>query len=111
MVMKSCVDIVWEVVGEDGGDSRYRVVREGETSLCCSRCGSISQGTSGAEDGYIGCDWGIDGHRGLEIFASGGSEEDVVGVDGNILMERGEQEGVKDFLGDSGRSGRHGRWR
>ena len=29
VVVKACVDIVWEVVGEDCGDSRYSVVREG----------------------------------------------------------------------------------
>ena len=108
VVVKSSVDIVWKVVGEDCGDSRYSVVGERETSLCRGGCGSVRQRTSGAEDGYIGCGRGIGGHRGSEVFASGGSDEDVVGVDGNVLMERGKEEGVKDFLGDLGGSGRHG---
>ena len=107
VVVKSCVDIVWEVVGEDCGDSRYSVVREGETSLCRGRCGNVRQGSSGVEDGYIGRGWGIGGRRGSEVFASGGSDEDVVGVDGNVLVERGKEEGVEDFLSDLGGSRRH----
>jgi hypothetical protein len=109
VVVKACVDIVREVIGEDCGDSRYSVVREGETSLCCGRYGGVRQRTSGAEDGYIGCGWGSGGHRGSEVFTSGGSDKDVVGVDSNILVERGEEEGVEDFLGDLGGSRRHGR--
>ena len=108
VVVKACVDIMWEVIGEDCGDSRYGVVREGEASLCCGGCGSVRQRAFGAEDGHIGRDWGIGGHRGSEVFTSGGSDEDIVGVDGNVLVERGEEEGIEDFLGDSGRSGRHG---
>ena len=108
VVVKSCVDIVGEIIREDGGDGRYSVVREGETSLCHGRYGSVRQRSSGAEDGYIGCSRGIGGHRGSEVLASRRSDENVVGVDGNVLVERGKEEGVKDFLGDLGRSGRHG---
>ena len=111
VVVESGIDIVREVVGEDCGDSRYSVVGEGETPLCRGRCGSVRQRTSGAEDGYIGCGWGIGGHWGSEVFASGGSDEDVVGVDGNVLVERGKEKGVENFLGDLGGSGRHGDWR
>ena len=107
VVVKSSVDVMWEVVGEDCGDSRCCVIREGETSLRRGGCGSVYQGTSGTEDGYIGCRRGVGGHRGSEVFASGGGDEDVVGVDGNIFMEWGEEEGIEDFLDYAGRSGRH----
>ena len=109
VAVKSCVDIVREVVGEDCGDSCYSVIGEGETSLCRGRCGGVTQRTSGAEDGYIGYGWGIGSRRGSEVFASGGSDEDVIGVDGNVFVEWGEEESIKDFLGDAGRCGRHGR--
>ena len=109
VVVKSRVDVVWKVVGKDCGDSRCSVVREGETSLCHGGCGSVRQRTFGAEDGYIGCGWGIGGRWGSEVFVSGGSDKDVVGVDGNVLVEWGDEEGVKDFLGNLGGSGRHGR--
>ena len=109
VVVKLCVDTVWKVVGEDGGDSRYSVVREGETSLRRSRCGTIRQRTSGTEDGYISRGWSVGGHRGSEVFASGRGDEDVVGVDGNVLVERGKKEGVEDLLSYLGGSGRHGR--
>ena len=110
VIVKACVDIVWKVIREDGGDSRYGVVGKGEASLCRGGRGSVRQRAFGTEDGDIGCGWGTRGHGGSKVFASGGSDEDVVGVDGNILMERGEEESVEDFLGDLGRSGRHGRW-
>ena len=109
VVVKSCIDVVWEIIGEDGGDGRYSVVREREASLCRGGRGSIRQGMSGAEDGYIGCSRGIGSYRGSEILASGRSNEDVVGIDGNVLVERGKEEGVEDFLSDLGRSRRH-RW-
>ena len=110
VVVKTGVDIVREVVRKDCGDSRDGVIGERETSLCRGRCGSVSQRTSGVEDRHIGCDRSVGGHRGSEVFASGGSDEDVIGVDGNILMEWGKEEGVEDLLGDPGRSGRHGQW-
>ena len=109
VVVKSCVNVVREVVGKDCGDSRYSMVREGETSLHRGRCGGVRQGTPGAKDGYIGRGRGIGSRRGSEVFASRRSDEDVVGVDGDVLVERGEEEGVEDFLSYSGRSGRH-RW-
>ena len=107
VVVKACVDVVWEVVREDRSDSRDGVVREGETPLCHGRCGSVCQRTFGAEDGYIGCGWGICGHRGSEVFASGRSDEDVVRVYGDVLVEWGEEEGVENLLSDLGGSGRH----
>ena len=110
VVVKTGVDVVREVVRKDCGDSRDSVVREGEVSLCRGRCGSIRQRTLGAEDGYISRGWGFCVHWGSEVFALGGSDEDIIGIDGDILVERGEEESVKDLLGDSRRSGRHGGW-
>ena len=107
VVVKSSVDIVREIVGENCGDGRRSVVREGETSLRRGRCGGVRQRTSGVEDRYVSCGRGINGHRGSEVFSSGGSDENVVGVNGDIFVERGKEEGVEDFLGDLGRSGRH----
>ena len=109
MVVKASVDIVGEVIRKDGGNSRNGMIREGEASLCRGRCGSVRQRTFGAEDGYIGRDWGIGGHRWSEVFTSGRSDKDIVGVDSNVLVVWGEEEGIKDFLGDLGGSGRHGR--
>ena len=63
VVVKACVNIVWKVVREDGGDSRYGVVGKGEASLCRGGRGSVCQGTFGTEDGHIGRGWGICGHR------------------------------------------------
>ena len=108
VVVKSCVDIVREVIGENGGDGCYSVVGEGETSLCRGRCGSVSQRTFGTEDGYIGCGRDTWGCRRSEVFALRGGDENIVGVNGNVFVEWGEEESVEDFLGDLGRSGRHG---
>ena len=108
VVVKSCVNIVWEVVGEDCGDSLCSVVREGEASLRRGRRGGVCEGTSGTEDRDVSRARGIGGHRGPEVFAVRGGDKDVVGVDGDILVDRGEEEGVEDFLSDLGRSGRHG---
>ena len=108
MVVKSCVDIMREVVGEDGGDSRNSVVREGETSLRRGRCGGICEGTSGTEDRDVSRVRGIGGHRGSEVFTARGGDKDVVRVDGDVLVKWGEEESVEYFLGYAGRCGRHG---
>ena len=108
VVVKSCVDVVWEVVGEDCGDSRCSVVREGEASLRRGRCGGVCEGTSGTEDRDVSRARGIGGHRGSKVFAARGGDEDVVGVDSDVLVKRGEEEGVEYFLGYAGRCGRHG---
>ena len=79
VVVKACVDIVWEVVGEDCGDSCYSVVRERETSLCRGRCGGVYEGTSGTEDRDVSRARGISSHWGSEIFAArGGDRKSVV---------------------------------
>ena len=107
VVMKASIDIVREVVGKDCGDSRYSVVGKGKTPLCRSGCGSLCKGTSGAEDRDESRGRSIGGHRGSEVVAAWRGDEDIVGVNGNMFVKRGEEEGVEDFLCDLGRSGRH----
>ena len=107
VVVKSCVDVVWEVVGEDCGDSRYSVIREGETSLCRGRCGIVHERTFSTEDGDISRGVGSGIHRRLEVFATRRGDEDVVGVNGDFLVKRSEEESVENFLSDLGGSGRH----
>ena len=109
VVVKSGVDVVWEVVGEDCGDSRRGVIREGKASLCRGRCGGICEGASGAEDRNVSRAWGIGGHRGPEVFVSGRGDEDIVGVYSDVFVERGEEEGVENLLSNLGGSGRHHR--
>ena len=111
VVVKACVNVVREIIREDRGDGRDSVVGKGETSLRRGGCGSIRERTSGAEDGYIGCSGGVCGHWGSKVFTSWGSDEDVVGVNSDILMEWSEEESVEDFLGCPRGSGRHGDWR
>jgi hypothetical protein len=109
VVMKAGVDIVWEVVREDCSNSRGSVVRKGEVPLRRGRYGSVHERALGAENGDIGRDWGSGVHRGSEVFASRGGNENIIGIDGNVFVKRGEEESVKDFLGYLRGSGRHGR--
>ena len=108
VVVETGIDIVREVVGKDCGDSRGGVVGEGEAPLRGGRCRSVRQWSSGTEDGDIGCSRGVRGHRGSKVFATWRGDKDVIGIDSNILVERGEEESVENLLGDSGRGGRHG---
>ena len=50
VVMKAGVNIMREVIGKDGGDSRGGVVGKGETSLRRSRCRGAFEGALSAED-------------------------------------------------------------
>ena len=109
VVVEMCVDIVREVIREDRSDSCGGVVGKGETPLRRGRCGSIRKRSLGAEDGYISRGWGICGRWGPKVFMSWGGDKDIVGVNGDVLVERSKEESVEDFLGDLGRSGRHGR--
>ena len=107
VVMETRVDVAWEVIREDRSDSHGGMVGEGETPLHRGGCGSIHKRTFGAEDGYIGRGWGVHGHWGSKVFMSWGGDKDVVGVNGDILVERSKEESVEDFLSDLGGSGRH----
>ena len=110
VVVEAGVDIVGEIVGKDCGDSRDGVIREGEASLRGGGYGSACEGAFGAEDRDVSRDRGISGHRGSEVFAARRGDEDIVGVDSDILVKWSEEEGVENFLSDLGRSGRHGDW-
>ena len=107
VVVKACVDIVWEVIREDCGNSRNGVVGKGETPLRRGGCGSVRKGAFSAKNRDVSCSWGSGGYRGSEVFTSRGSDEDIVRVDGNIFVKRGEEESVENLLGDLGRSRRH----
>jgi hypothetical protein len=109
VVVKAGIYIVGEVVGKDRGYGRDGVIGERETALCGSGCGGVRQRSTGAKDGYIGRSWGVCGHRGSEIFAAWGGDKDVVGVDGDVLVEWSKEESVEDFLSYSRGSGRHRR--
>ena len=107
MVVKACVDIMWEVVQEDCGDGHDSVVREGEAPLRHGRSGNVHKRAFRAKNRDISRDWGGGGHQGSEILASRGGDENIVRVNGDILVKRGKEEGVEDFLGYLGGSGRH----
>jgi hypothetical protein len=84
------------------------VVREREASLCRSGYGSVRERASSTEDRDVGRARGTSGHRGSEVFAARRGDKDIVGVNGDIFMKRGEEESVEDFLGYLRGSGRHG---
>ena len=50
---------------------------------------------------------GISSYRGLVVFLTRRGNVNIVGVDGDIVMERSKKEGVEQFLGNAGGSGRH----
>ena len=108
VVVKARINIVREVVREDCGDSCGSVVGEGKTSLCCGGHGDVLERSFGAKNGDVSCGWGRSGHRGSEVFASGGGDKDVVGVNGDVFVKWGEKESVEYFLGYAGGRGGHG---
>ena len=107
MVVKACVDIMWEVVRKDCGNGRNSVVGEGEAPLCRGGSGSVHERAFSAENRDISCDWGDGGHWGSKSLASRGGDENIIGVNGDILVKQGKEEGVEDFLSYLGGSGRH----
>ena len=109
VIVKACVDIMREVVRDDGGDGRDGMVWKRETPLCRSGRRGVCQRVVSTEDRDVSRDGNIGGHRGSEVFVTRRSGEYVVGVDGNVLVEWGEKESVEYFLSYAGRSGRHGR--
>jgi hypothetical protein len=108
MVVKAGVDIMGEVIRKDCGDSRDSVVREGKAPLRRGGSRSVHERTFRAEDGDVGRSWSGGSHWGSKVLSTRGSDEDVVRVNGDIFVERGEEEGVEDFLGYTGGCRRHG---
>ena len=109
VVVKASVDIMREVIRKNRSDSRDSVIREGETPLRRGGRRSVCEGALGTEDRDIGRTRGTSGHRRSGVFVMRRGDEDIVGVNGDVFMEWGEEEGVEDFLSDLGGSGRH-RW-
>ena len=107
MIVKARIDIMWEVVREDCGNSRGSVVWKGKAPLCRGGCGSIHEGALGAENGDVSGDRGRGVHQGSEVFATGRGNKDVVGVNGDVLVKRGKKGSVENFLSYLGGSGRH----
>ena len=107
LVVKVRINVMQEIVRKDCGNSCDSMVRKGEAPLCRSGCGSVRERAFGAKNGDVGCNWGGHSHRGSEVLTSRGGDEDIIGVDGDILVERGEEESIKDFLSYLGGSGRH----
>ena len=103
------IDIVWEVIGKDCCDGSNCMIGERETSLCHSRHWFSGEGLSGTKNGDISRDRGIGRHRGSEVLSSRSGDIDVIRVDGDVIVERGEKEGVKHVLSYTGGSGRHDR--
>jgi hypothetical protein len=107
VIVKVCIDIMWEVVREDCSDSHSGMVGKREAPLRHGRRGGVCERAFGAEDRDISHDWGSSSHWGSEVFASGGGDENVIGVNGNVFVEWSEKESVENFLGDLRGSGRH----
>ena len=108
VVVEACIDVMGEVIGKDCGDSRGSVVRKGEAPLRHGGCRSVRERVFDAENGDVSRNRGGSGHWGSEVFASRGGDEYVVGINGDIFVKRGEEEGIEDFLSDLGRRRRHG---
>ena len=109
VVVEAGVDIVWEVIGKDccnGGDS---VVGKRETPLHCSRHGFGRKGTSCAQDRDIGHRGSVDRHQRPEVFSLRSGDINVVGIDGDVVVEWGEKESIEYFLSYAGGCGRNSR--
>ena len=87
VIVKARIDVVWEVVRENCGNSRGSVVRKGEVPLHRSGCGSVSERAFGTENRDVNCGWGSGVHWGSEVFVSRRGNENIVGVDGNVFMK------------------------
>ena len=71
VVVKACVDIMREIIREDGGNGRDGVVRKGKASLHCSGYGSVTERLFGAKNRDVGHDRGSGSHRESKVFTSG----------------------------------------
>ena len=104
VVVKACINVVWEIIREDCGSG---VIRKGEAPLHHSGCGSVFERSLGAKNGDVGQGWGGRSHWRSKVLTSRGGDKDIIRIDGDVLVERGEEKGVEDFLSYSGGGGRH----
>ena len=101
MVVKSGIDIMWEVIREDSHNGGNGMVREREASLCRGRDWRIGKRLSSGEDGDVSRDGRIGRHQGSKVFLSRGGHKDIIRINGDILVEWGKKESVEKFLCDS----------
>ena len=90
VIMKACVNVVWEVIGEDCCYGSSSMVGDGKAPLCHGGDQHVSEQSFGSEDGDVGCDRGVSSHQGSEVFSSRGGDKDIVRVNSDIFMEWGE---------------------
>ena len=107
LVMKVGIDVMWEVIGEDGRNGGNSVIWKWKTPLCRGRGGNVTEGLSCAQDRDVSHNGRVGGRWWSEVFPSRGSNIDVVRIHSDVVVEWGEKEGVENFLGDARRSGRH----
>ena len=107
VVMEVCVNVVGKVVREDCRNGGNCMIRERKTPLCCGRYWGIFQRSSRRQNRDVCRYRGISSHQGSIILSAWRGNVDVVRVDGDIVVEWGEEEGVEQFLGNARRSGRH----
>ena len=83
------------------------MIGEGKAPLRHSGHGDISQRLSRAQNRDVsGCS-GSGSHWGLRVFSSGEGDKNIVGIDSDIFVKRGEEEGIEKFARDLRQSGRH----
>ena len=68
--------------------------------MCRGRGGSVVKRSSRTQNRDVSCSGGVGGHRWSEVFLSRGGNIDVIGIHSDIVVEQGEKEGIKNFLGD-----------
>ena len=74
------------------------MVREGEAALCRGGRGRALEGTLVGEDGNVGRGGTSDIHRRSKVFTARGGDEDIVGVDCDVVVEWGEKEDRKSVV-------------
>ena len=93
--MELGIDIVWEVIEKDCCDGSNCMIGKGKTPLRCSRYWFSGKGSSGTKNRDVGRDEGVGSHWGSKVLPSRSGDIDIVGIDGDIVVEQGEKEGVE----------------
>ena len=95
MVVKSGVNVVREVVGKDSGDGSYSMIGKREASLCRSRDWRSGERLTSSKNRHISRSGGVGGHWGSVVFSMRRGHIDIVGVNGDIVMEWSKKEGIE----------------